>query len=70
MVCDLDFKEKVRVLIATSMSQRQADKFVQLSKDEQARQIRFAELAKLHPISEWFSDDNIDELRRELDPSS
>ena len=52
------------------MTQDQADGFEKLPQEEQARQIRFAELAQLRPIGEWFSDERIFELHRELAPAS
>lgn len=57
-------------MVFTSMTQEQADEFEKLPLEEQARQIRFAELAQLRPISEWLSDERIFELYDELAPAT
>lgn len=54
------------MMVITSMTDEQVDEFEKLPVEEQKKQIGFAMLAQLNPLSEWFTDDGIYDLRREL----
>jgi hypothetical protein len=58
------------MMVISSMTDEEVEKFEKLPAEERERQIRFAMLAQLRPLSEWMSDERTFELRRELDSAS
>ncbi len=58
------------MLVSTNMSDEEVAKFERLPVEEQERQIGFAMLAKLNPLSEWLTDEEIFELHRKLAPAT